>query len=497
MFDDILGSVNDVRSGIQGALGVTNNTTGVGSFRNVPFYIFREQRRSGGRRIVKREYPLRDDGGTVDLGRKLAERTFTACVLGRNAKAQCDALLEALEAKGAGELVHPEYGTLSVLIDSYECRSVADELDYYEFTLTVYPESTSTAPESQDDTAQAVTGQTDSLFGTLGDTLSDAWSVVQEGMDGATAVLDAINGVFDDIYNAIENIGIMDDVNRLMGAIAAVKGSAEGLLNTPSMLAANVLGALSGITSVTDASSSYRAFERLGVHLSRRSASIDVSHIPAGAALNVQALFHVARSGTLASQARSASGIVTQALARDSQNPLSTSREPSLSVAHSAGSSTSVPSAVINTQNIGNQQSAQNTLLSNSLSNAVPSGSLTAVANEANQPPLFESAADIERVSTLLSEQLDTAILSAADAGFIDSSASLRQLRLIVLNDLQQRGLQLSGVVSLTPKQTEPALVTLYRQTGSSQQWQRLARRNGVANPLFVPGGVEIEVINE
>ena len=488
MFDDILGSVNDVRSSVQRTLGVTNNTTGVGSFRNVPFYIFREQRRSGGRRIVKREYPLRDDGGTVDLGRKLAERTFTACVLGRNAKAQCDALLEALEANGAGELVHPEYGTLSVLIDSYECRSVADELNYYEFTLTVYPESTSTAPESQDDTARAVTGQTDSLFGTLGDTLSDAWSVVQEGMDGATAVLDAINGVFDDIYNAVENIGIMDDVNRLMGAIAAVKGSAEGLLNTPSMLAANVLGALSGMSSVTDASSSYRAFERLGVHLSRRSASIDVSHIPAGAARNVQALFHVASTGTLASQAQSASGIVTQALARDSQNPLSVSREPSLSVAHNTGSSTSVPSAVINTQNIGNQQSAQNTLLSNSLSD---------VANETSQPPLFESAADIERVSTLLSDQLDTAILSAADAGFSDSSASLRQLRLIVLNDLQQRGLQLSGVVSLTPKQTEPALVTLYRQTGSSQQWQRLARRNGVANPLFVPGGVEIEVINE
>ncbi|MBU2673572.1 MULTISPECIES: DNA circularization protein [Hafnia] len=488
MFDDILGSVNDVRSSVQRTLGVTNNTTGVGSFRNVPFYIFREQRRSGGRRIVKREYPLRDDGGTVDLGRKLAERTFTACVLGRNAKAQCDALLEALEANGAGELVHPEYGTLSVLIDSYECRSVADELDYYEFTLTVYPESTSTAPESQDDTARAVTGQTDSLFGTLGDTLSDAWSVVQEGMDGATAVLDAINGVFDDIYNAVENIGIMDDVNRLMGAIAAVKGSAEGLLNTPSMLAANVLGALSGMSSVTDASSSYRAFERLGVHLSRRSASIDVSHIPAGAARNVQALFHVASTGTLASQAQSASGIVTQALARDSQNPLSVSREPSLSVAYNTGSSTSVPSAVINTQNIGNQQSAQNTLLSNSLSD---------VANETSQPPLFESAADIERVSTLLSDQLDTAILSAADAGFSDSSASLRQLRLIVLNDLQQRGLQLSGVVSLTPKQTEPALVTLYRQTGSSQQWQRLARRNGVANPLFVPGGVEIEVINE
>ncbi|WP_202975846.1 hypothetical protein, partial [Bradyrhizobium algeriense] len=142
-------------------------------------------------------------------------------------------------------------------------------------TITVYPEATATAPEIQDNTGQAVAAQTDSLFGELGDTLTGAWSVVQEGIQDATTVLDAINGVFDDIYNAVENIGIMDDVNRLMGAITAVQGNIEGLINTPSMLAANVLGALSGITSVTDASSSYRAFERLGVHLSRRADGID------------------------------------------------------------------------------------------------------------------------------------------------------------------------------------------------------------------------------
>ncbi|XIX49973.1 hypothetical protein AB2F98_01685 [Escherichia coli] len=36
-----------------------------------------------------------------------------------------------------------------------------------------------------------------------------------------------------------------------------------------------------------------------------------------------------------------------------------------------------------------------------------------------------------------------------------------------------------------------------YRYTGNSRNWQRLARRNGISNPLFVPGGVSIEVINE
>ncbi|EJP3981774.1 multidrug DMT transporter permease, partial [Salmonella enterica] len=43
---------------------------------------------------------------------------------------------------------------------------------------------------------------------------------------------------------------------------------------------------------------------------------------------------------------------------------------------------------------------------------------------------------------------------------------------------------------------TEPALVTLYRATGDSTQWQRFVRRNGVVHPLFVPGGSVVEVIN-
>ena len=70
--------------------------------------------------------------------------------------------------------------------------------------------------------------QTDSLFGELGDTLTGAWSVVQEGIQDATTVLDAINGVFDDIYNAVENIGIMDDVNRLMGQSQPFRGISRG-----------------------------------------------------------------------------------------------------------------------------------------------------------------------------------------------------------------------------------------------------------------------------
>ena len=82
MFEDALNAVNAVRDKISGG----KKTTGKGTFRNVPFLVIEEQKQAGGRRLVKREYPLRDTGGVNDLGKKLRSRTFSACILNSNAE---------------------------------------------------------------------------------------------------------------------------------------------------------------------------------------------------------------------------------------------------------------------------------------------------------------------------------------------------------------------------------------------------------------------------
>lgn len=56
---------------------------------------------------------------------------------------------------------------------------------------------------------------------------------------------------------------------------------------------------------------------------------------------------------------------------------------------------------------------------------------------------------------------------------------------------------QLPGATVVTVRTTEPALVTLYRATGNSTGWQRFVRRNGIVDPLFIPGGHSVEVISE
>lgn len=485
MFESTVDSINSFRD----SLGLKKAVTGVGSFRGVSFLVFREQRQSGGRRVVKREYPLRDAGGTHDLGRKLRERSFTCCVLGDDADDLRDALIEALEATGSGELVHPDFGTLQVIVDSYECRSNADELNYHEFTLTVFPEATDTAPKKSQDTASAVTRQNDSLFSALGDTLADAWETVQEATQGATAVLEAVNGVFDDISNAVESLGILNDVSNLMAAITAVKGNVQGLINTPALLAANLLGAFSGLSSVCDASTAFSLYETLGDNLRARADDTDVAYVGDAAAGNVNALFHVGLAATVASQAAAASGVLTQTISATQQADTS-ARAPELSTptdssSVSGTSTSSVSSTTLQVSDAGISQTTTTSVISDD-SSVISSAYVT-----------FESRADIEDVAAGLGATLDELSLAASAAGYTASAENLNLLRLVTIVDLRERGMQLPGVKTVTLRQTEPALVTLYRETGNSRLYQRLTRRNGLKNPLFVPGGEEVEVITD
>lgn len=71
-----------------------------------------------GRRTVVHEYPYRDEPNTEDMGLKARKYTVNAYVLGDDHDLKRNSLLKALESKGAGDLIHPEYGLQRVVVDS-------------------------------------------------------------------------------------------------------------------------------------------------------------------------------------------------------------------------------------------------------------------------------------------------------------------------------------------------------------------------------------------
>lgn len=97
-----------------------------GSFRGVAFRS-QANERSGGRRVQTHEFPQRDQPYGEDLGRRARGFNLEVFVAGADYMTQRDRLIDALEAAGAGQLVHPWDGPMSVTVPSFSVRDSTED----------------------------------------------------------------------------------------------------------------------------------------------------------------------------------------------------------------------------------------------------------------------------------------------------------------------------------------------------------------------------------
>ncbi|EHA6362481.1 multidrug DMT transporter permease [Salmonella enterica] len=469
--------------------------TGEGSFRNVPFLVYKEQRERGGRNIVKREYPLRESGGADDLGPKLPAFTFTVIVQGDDAQAQRKALRDALYAPGAGELIHPDYGTLNVLIDSFESRYNVSEQRVVEFTISATPQANDTAPQMQNDTAAMLATKAGGGLNSVFNTLADGWAVVSDNLHDLQAMADTVSGKIDALENTVSSVGIMQDISAFAASFSAMKGNITALITSPLRMAQQFAGVFSGLIALP----SLPSLSLLGGKKRPRSggvrgtgqssapdAGIAAGVTPAGSLTTPDEAVR-SQGGTQLYQALSAfhDTLVIQDRQRD-LNGLTPAAQANIRLIQSV-----MQSAVI----LAQVQTAGELLTIAVAQSATPADA-GATTDTPVTVPLLQSAADVQAVSHTLGQSLDAQVLAFSGQGYTRTALALREARLALIEDLTTRGIRLPGVSSVAVRTTEPALVTLYRATGDSTQWQRFVRRNGVVHPLFVPGGSVVEVIN-
>ncbi|ENU7049761.1 DNA circularization protein [Salmonella enterica] len=469
--------------------------TGEGSFRNVPFLVYKEQRERGGRNIVKREYPLRESGGADDLGPKLPAFTFTVIVQGDDAQAQRKALRDALYAPGAGELIHPDYGTLNVLIDSFESRYNVSEQRVVEFTISATPQANDTAPQMQNDTAAMLATKAGGGLNSVFNTLADGWAVVSDNLHDLQAMADTVSGKIDALENTVSSVGIVQDISAFAASFSAMKGNITALITSPLRMAQQFAGVFSGLIALP----SLPSLSLLGGKKRPRSggvrgtgqssapdAGIAAGVTPAGSLTTPDEAVR-SQGGTQLYQALSAfhDTLVIQDRQRD-LNGLTPAAQANIRLIQSV-----MQSAVI----LAQVQTAGELLTIAVAQSAMPADA-GATTGTPVTVPLLQSAADVQTVSHTLGQSLDAQVLAFSGQGYTRTALALREARLALVEDLTTRGIQLPGVSSVAVRTTEPALVTLYRATGDSTQWQRFVRRNGVVHPLFVPGGSVVEVIN-
>ncbi|EDY4032802.1 multidrug DMT transporter permease [Salmonella enterica] len=456
---------------------------GNGSFRNVPFLVYKEQRERGGRNIVKREYPLRESGGADDLGPKLPAFTFTVIVEGDDAQAQRKALRDALYAPGAGELIHPDYGTLNVLIDNFESRYNVSEQRVVEFTINATPQANDTAPDAQKDTATALTTKAGNGLNSIFNTLADGWAVVSDNLHDLQAMADTVSGKIDALENTVSSVGIMQDISNFAASFSAMKGNITALITSPLRMAQQFAGVFSGLIALP----SLPSLSLLCDKKRNQSGGTYTGASPAGSLSTPDEAVR-SQGGTQLYQALSAfhDTLVTQDRQRD-LNSLTPAAQANIRLIQSV-----MQSAVV----LAQVQTAASLLTIAVAQAATPAG-IGATTDTPITVSLLQSAADVQAVSHMLGQSLDAQVLAFSGQGYTRTALALREARLALVEDLTTRGVQLPGVSSVAVRTTEPALVTLYRTTGNSVQWQRFVRRNGVVNPLFIPGGSVVEVINE
>lgn len=457
--------------------------TGKGSFRNVPFLIYKEQRERGGRNIVKREYPLRESGGADDLGPKLPAFTFTVIVEGDDAQAQRKALRDALYAPGAGELIHPDYGTLNVLIDNFESRYNVSEQRVVEFTINATPQANDTAPDAQKDTATALTTKADNGLNSIFNTLADGWAVVSDNLHDLQAMADTVSGKIDALENTVSSVGIMQDISNFAASFSAMKGNITALITSPLRMAQQFAGVFSGLIALP----SLPSLSLLCDKKRNQSGGTYTGASPVGSLSTPDEAVR-SQGGTQLYQALSAfhDTLVTQDRQRD-LNSLTPAAQANIRLIQSV-----MQSAVV----LAQVQTAASLLTIAVAQAATPAGT-GATTDTPITVSLLQSAADVQAVSHMLGQSLDAQVLAFSGQGYTRTALALREARLALVEDLTTRGVQLPGVSSVAVRTTEPTLVTLYRATGNSVQWQRFVRRNGVVHPLFIPGGSVVEVIDE
>ncbi len=223
-----------------------------GSFRGVPFLV-ESVERAGGRRIVAHEFPFRDDPYVEDLGKRGGTYRVEGYVIGDDYLSQKNALLDALESEGPGELVLPFYGTLRAIGETQSVSETKDDGGIARFSIQFVetplqpPVPTRVVNDTDlvDAGADAAAAASDAELVEQFDT--DLPSFAFESAEAAiTKAADALSDKLAPIVNATQELA------TLTGQLALLTTEAASLARAPADAVAAFRDAITGLAETAE-----------------------------------------------------------------------------------------------------------------------------------------------------------------------------------------------------------------------------------------------------
>jgi len=397
------------------------------SFRGISFLI-PQASVPVGQKGQLHEYPQRDEPFFEQLGKQAQVHTMSAWVIGDDCFERRDKLLEALQAPGPGELVHPWLGRMQVKVG--DCK-VSHELTaggMVSFDLTFYPDKPLTFPTAKVNSQQQVVKASDSMLGSALERYKQAMAKVDQARLGLLRLRNSLSNVY-----AV----IQQQFAPFVGVFTNLTGFAQSLINSPGALSSLFSSYFSDFSlqdsAFADTSSSYK-----------NAVATTTQQTEAVTAINT-----VSQSGGIDSAA------AAQATANLVQDALLVQM-----------------ALIISEMPIASQP--------------VSSGSTPSVEQQAILPvvrPEVPVADDVLQLRDSLSDAIFEASLKADPAHYVVMN-TLRQTLVKHLTAVAESGVRL---VDITPPETMSALVLAYQRFGDATRSAEVVQRNRIRHPGFVP----------
>ncbi|OPY15606.1 MAG: hypothetical protein A4E66_00010 [Syntrophus sp. PtaB.Bin001] len=415
-----------------------------GSFRGAEF-CWMQSSSSVGRKTARHDYPLRDETYVEDLGKRPREFTLECFVIGENYTDKRDALIEALEKEGPGTLIHPTMGMMLVCLNGdVRITESTSEGGMCRFSIPfVLAEEKKLYPSAAVDTVAVVDAQADKVIAAVVEDFGNVCSIdelpqyaIDDGIGMIGSLCEDINRLASSFPTNVETPAFLKDLGTL-------KNSISTLIGKPGSLAQAIASQFNKLRDVALAPLDLYDYADLQAEgISSRYDS--VVNLP-------QTLFD-AYADRFDFGTDSGSESVPK----------------------------TTPSRI---------QQAENRDAINALVRR------TAIAEAARTSSTIEFASYDEAISVQkrLTEAIDNELLEASDSVY----AVLADLRAAVVNDIRTRGADLSRIINYTPSRTEPALIIAHRLYGDATRADEIVARNRIRHPLFVPGGVALEVLSD
>ncbi|MGA3798385.1 DNA circularization protein [Pseudomonas fluorescens] len=405
------------------------------SFRGVPFLVDNDSVPVG-RRTQLHEFPKRDQPFVEDLGRRTRQYKFTGFVAGDDFLAQRDRLLTALDKPGAGELVHPWFGRLTVTAGECELSHARNELGMARFNL-VFIDGMLEFPVQSPNTRRALAAQAPSLLGSIKGRFNAAMATVDLARQRTSAVRAALSGAMGFALKFLSpGTALGSDLNGLVSS----------LMNGPGAFADSLL---SGISSLERSFSGYGS-----------SGSFSGSSAKAAAVSSLQTSAPVPDDPEVATIQSAVIGLVQDAALLDVLLDMA-----EVPVAVSQGAST--PAAV-------DVQLAQQ-------------GATVEAGTE------VETAVPVADDVLAVRDSISEALWSVAGESPAEHFGALSEARVALDRHLTEVARSGVGLRVYAPAETVSALVLAHALYGDALRSGEIVARNRVRHPGFVPA-TELQV---